>query len=389
MSVYKPKNSPFYHYDFQWRGARFHGSTGEADRRKAEAVERAEKQRLKDAAARGGDPSRAMAFDIAADRYWIEAGQHADSASEIEVNLARLVEWIGKDRRLDDITDDLVARLVARRRGEFRWGKPKLGLVSNAQVNRSVTQLLRRIMVRAQTIWKVPLPDQPKWSSHMLPERERVRELRHDEEARIEEAERDDYRPARLFAQATGLRRREVVGLTWPQVDWSGGVIRVVGKGDRDHALPITPEITAILWPLRGHHPTAVFTYMAMRSRTCPRSGKTFRRGQRYPITYEGWGTYFGRLTKRAGIEDLTTHDLRHTSATRTLRASGNLRAVQAMLGHSSIRTTQRYTHAALDDVAAAMRARASADESRQAEGGHGENDTAAANPGKVPKRRG
>jgi hypothetical protein len=46
MSVYKPQGSPFYHFDFQWKGARFHGSTKRTDRREAQAVERAEKERV-------------------------------------------------------------------------------------------------------------------------------------------------------------------------------------------------------------------------------------------------------------------------------------------------------------------------------------------------------
>ena len=51
-------------------------------------------------------------------------------------------------------------------------------------------------------------------------------------------------------------------------------------------------------------------------------------------------------------------HDLRHTGATRTLRASKNLRAVQGMLGHADIKTTMRYAHALVDDVAETMTAR-------------------------------
>jgi hypothetical protein len=51
MSVYKRPDSPYYHYDFQWRHSRFHGSTGETDRRKAEAFERTEKERVKRQAA--------------------------------------------------------------------------------------------------------------------------------------------------------------------------------------------------------------------------------------------------------------------------------------------------------------------------------------------------
>src|SRR2546426_657345 len=88
------------------------------------------------------------------------------------------------------------------------------------------------------------------------------------------------------LAHLVGLRRREVVSLTWSQVDWAAGIIRVIQKGDKPHVIPITPEVTDILWPLRGHHETHVFTFMAKRTRTCAKSGNRYERGTRYPISY-------------------------------------------------------------------------------------------------------
>ena len=308
-----------------------------------------------------------MSFDIAADRYWMEAGQHSKE-TDLEPNIARLVEWIGADTPLAEIHDDMLARLVARRRAEPRRGTPKFGLVSAATVNRTVTQLLRRILTRARKKWRIPLSVEPDWAGHILKEpAERTRELRFDEEAAIESVERVDYRPARLLAQATGLRRREVVSLTWSQVDWGAGIIRVVQKGDKPHVIPITTEITDILLPLRGHHHTHVFTFVAKRTRTCAKSGNRYERGTRYPITYQGWGTTFARTRKKAGVEDFRIHDLRHTGATRTLRASKNLRAVKEMLGHTDIKTTMRYAHALVDDVAEAMIARVADEAARRA----------------------
>ncbi|MDF2621444.1 MAG: integrase family protein [Xanthobacteraceae bacterium] len=368
MSVYKREDSPYYHFDFQRRGVRFYGSTGETSRREAEAFERAEKERVKAALARGAGASARMSIDDAAGRYWTEVGQHTTNAEDLDRELAELVATIGASTALGDIDDNTLAACVARRRGTFRFGKPELGLVSPATVNRGFTQILRRIFMRARKVWKIALPDEPDWSGHMLKEpRERVRELRLDEEIAYEDVEWDDYRPVRLFAQATGLRRREVVSLTWPQVDWAAGIIRVVGKGDKPHVVPITPEITELLWPLRGHDPVHVFTFVAKRTRRCGKTGKRYVRGTRYPVTYWGWGTRFARDKEKAGIEDLKIHDLRHTSATRTLRASKNLRAVKEMLGHSDIKTTMRYAHALTDDIADAMKARHADEATRRA----------------------
>lgn len=364
MSVYRPKNSKYFLFDFQRGGVRFHGSTEQTEEREAKRVEKAEikkaEARVKTARKAKGGP---MTMNAAADRYYVEVGQHTASAAETAANLERLVLWIGEDTPIAEISDETLSRLVARRRGEHRRNaareqgkggkkRPPLGLVSPAQVNRSVTQVLRRVLTRARKVWKEPLPDEPNWTAHMLKEpRERVRELRHEEEAQLEAVERDDYRAPRLFAQITGLRRREVASLTWPQVDFDGEVIRVVGKGDKPHVLPITPELHALLWPLRGHHETHVFTYVCRRTRLCPRSKRRFEKGLRYPVTYEGLATALGRSIKKAGLVDFHVHDLRHTAASRFQRANKNLRLTQQLLNHSSPKMTVRYAHVDDDDM--------------------------------------
>ena len=82
MSVYKRKDSPHYHYDFQVRGRRFHGSTGRQSRREAEAVERAEREKAKALFRRGPDNAAILTLDDAAGRYWREVGQHHACADE-------------------------------------------------------------------------------------------------------------------------------------------------------------------------------------------------------------------------------------------------------------------------------------------------------------------
>lgn len=136
----------------------------------------------------------------------------------------------------------------------------------------------------------------------------------------------------------------------------------MVGKGDKPHVLPITSEVEELLRAQAGHHPERVFTYECKRTRTCARSKKKLVRGERYPITAQGLATHMRRTIIKAGIRDLRPmHDFRHTAATRTLRATGNLRLVQNLLGHSSPATTAKYAHATLDDILEGM-LKASAD---------------------------
>jgi hypothetical protein len=117
MSVYKPKGSPFYHFDFQRRGRRFHGSTKRTDRREAQAVERAERERAKQSASTSAATSASVALDHVIGRYWAEVGQHHAGADNTWRDLARLIDYFGAAKRLDAITGDDVAKLVAWRRG--------------------------------------------------------------------------------------------------------------------------------------------------------------------------------------------------------------------------------------------------------------------------------
>jgi integrase len=285
MSVFERAGRPGYYFEFEVGGERFRGSTGCNDRRSAEAWERAEKARVK-AALVGSKASPSMTMDAAADRYWTEVGQHSRE-NDLAANLERLVLWIGQSTPISDVNNDLVARLVARRRADIKQnaaagavkdGQGRPVLVSPRTVNRTITALLRRILTRARKAWEIALRE-PDWSSHMLKEpEERVRELSFSEEERLFEALRPDYRPITLFALTLGLRRQTIVSMTWPQVDWPAGEIRVQGKGDKWQTLPITPEVTAILWPLyvaRDRGEPAVFNYASERTRTCAKGASS------------------------------------------------------------------------------------------------------------------
>jgi integrase len=192
----------------------------------------------------------------------------------------------------------------------------------------------------------------------MLPEpKERVREMSHSEEKSLFEKLRADYQPVVRFAMQSGCRLCEIVpgkefpGLRWPDVDWSGRKITVLGKGRVLGTIPISPGVRELLFPLQGNHREFVFTYVAQKTR----DGRL--RGERYPITREGLKTEWRRAKLDAKLLDYRFHDNRHTAATGILRATGNLKAVQKLLRHSDVSTTAKYAHALIDDVRDAMEA--------------------------------
>jgi integrase len=343
MPVYRKHGKSEYTYDFQFHGRRFSGTTGTGNKRQAQRIldekRREVREQFRQAAVFIAEGP--MSLEIAASRYWHEVGQHLANADNCFRFMGWLLEHFGKHIMLDRITDSMVAAMVSTRRGDG---------VSNATVNRTATVPLRGIMTRAKKTWKVPVADID-WSRHLLKEpKERVREASEDEERRLLAAMRDDYAPAVRFAILTGCRRMEIVDLAWSRVDFFGKTITVVGKGDKSRILPMTDAVCDLLLPLRGHHSTAVFTYVAKRTNR----RLALVRGKRYPITMEGFKTAWRRYREKSGVENFRFHDTRHTAATRTLRA-GNLKVVQRMLGHEDITTTAKYAHALIEDMRVAM----------------------------------
>ncbi|MER8806073.1 site-specific integrase [Mesorhizobium australicum] len=339
MSVFKRPGQSEYSYDFHYRRQRFSGPTGCTSKREAEKVEEAERTRLKGLQF---DASKPLAFRAAAAQYWNEVGQfhrnHVDTLRALEW----LQEQIGAATIISAINDATVAKAVAKRRGEA---------VSPATVNRSVCEVLRAILRRARRTWKQSVTD-IEWKDHFLKEpQERVREATADEEAKFMASIRGDYEPALRFALLSGCRRAEIVGMEWPHVDFFNREFRVTGKGDKTRSIPMTEAMFTLLWSLKDHHKTAVFTYVVKR----PRSGAI--KGSRVPITMEGFKTEWRRTKGRAGVEDYRFHDNRHTAATRLVRATGNLKMAQKLLGHTELATTSRYSHVTKDDLRAAMEA--------------------------------
>ncbi|MGR9471008.1 tyrosine-type recombinase/integrase [Rhizobium leguminosarum] len=366
MSVYKPKSSPFYQYDFQLDGHRFNGTTKARNKRDAEAIERQAREQAREAVKQLRTTGKMpLTIDMAVGRYYLEKGQHRDNPEKVFASLERLVSYFGKHKRMDQIDDAAIIDLVAYRRKQPRWGKFKLKngnvkTVANGTINREVLVPLKTIFRRARLMWKFHLPDEPHWKEHWLKEPpERVRELHGHEGEALDRSVREDYRPWRDFLHISARRLSESL-IRWPDVNWEAGEITTEGKGGRKVWTPITPSIRAILESCRGHHPEFVFTFVAQRTR----DGRIA--GQRYPITKGGAVGQWRRDRARSGVEDFRIHDHRHDRATKLLRQERNLKLVQRALNHANITTTAKYAHVMDDEVASALeRSAKSRNESR------------------------
>ena len=139
---------------------------------------------------------------------------------------------------------------------------------------------------------------------------------------------------------ATGLRVSELVALTLSQVSLTQGVVRVIGKGDKERLVPLGEE--AVSWInryLAEGRPTLV------KRRSTDAVFTTARGG---PMTRQAFWHNLKRHARIGGIQTvLSPHTLRHAFATHLLNHGADLRVVQMLLGHADLSTTQIYTHVA------------------------------------------
>ena len=135
---------------------------------------------------------------------------------------------------------------------------------------------------------------------------------------------------------ATGLRVSELVNLARGDVNLKIGYVRCVGKGNKERIVPLGS--VAVGW---------LQHYLDARED----DARALFPGQHgRPLTRAAFWQLIKRMAARAGIlKDISPHTLRHSFATHLLERGADLRAIQEMLGHSSITTTQIYTHVSTD----------------------------------------
>lgn len=335
------KRGENWHYDFQLRNHRFCGSTEIKERREAERW-LAQFKELKLVELKELDGKSPMSFSAAATRWWNDKGQIRKDKNDIERSIAWLQENIGSKTALLSIDNNIIAQLVSKRRSAG---------VANGTVNRTVTEPLRAIIKYAEFIGQ-PVK-RIAWRDLILKEAaERVREMGPEEEERLFACLRLDYHPIVKFLLASGIRRAEACKLEWKDVDLNSATITVRGKGDTVDRRPLSNTALAILQGELGNHPKRVFTFV-VQSRGWAGQAK----GSRKPIAPDTLSTAYWKAREAAGLEDLRLHDIRHTTASRVVRATGNLMAASKVLGHKRITTTQRYAHLAAEDVRAALNA--------------------------------
>jgi integrase/recombinase XerD len=148
--------------------------------------------------------------------------------------------------------------------------------------------------------------------------------------------QRDDAMLELLYA--TGLRVSELVGLTVPQLDLRRGVVRVQGKGAKERLVPMVFRAVEKLQLYLQHVRPVLLKGQKTPRLFLNRSGKGLSR--------QGFWKILKGYARQIGLPaHLSPHTLRHSFATHLLWQGADLRALQLMLGHADISTTQIYTH--------------------------------------------
>ncbi len=139
---------------------------------------------------------------------------------------------------------------------------------------------------------------------------------------------------------ASGLRVSELVSVRFAHVNTNQGVIRILGKGNRERLIPLGDESVKWLAEFVGG-PRAEILLERQTDYLFPT-----RRGDR--MTRQAFWHIIKRYAAKAGVQkELSPHTLRHAFATHLLNRGADLRVVQMLLGHSDLSTTQIYTHVA------------------------------------------
>ncbi|HLA89150.1 MAG TPA: site-specific tyrosine recombinase XerD [Gemmatimonadaceae bacterium] len=264
-----------------------------------------------------------------------DEGASARTLEAYQRDLARLAEWA--------TVKGLTApeRLTPHFLREFVYHLKDIGL-SPASIRRSIsaTRTYFKFLLgegRLQSDPSERLEAPKKW--HTLPEVLTVDEVRRLLAA-VSVDEPLVFRDRALLelAYAAGLRVSEWITLGLQDVRLDDGVVRVFGKGSKERLVPIGRSAIG-----------AVGMYLRETRNRLERGegkGRLFLNARGRPLSRMGAWKILRKYVERAGIEKrVSPHTLRHSFATHLLEGGADLRAVQEMLGHADISTTQIYTH--------------------------------------------
>ncbi len=143
---------------------------------------------------------------------------------------------------------------------------------------------------------------------------------------------------------ASGLRVSELVALRMHELSLTEGLVRTMGKGSKERIVPVAPLAVHLVRRYMNESRPEFERYTGEDAIFLTRFGRAFSRG--------GFWSVLKRYARLAGLPEGTSpHTLRHSFATHLLSGGADLRAIQEMLGHASLSTTEIYTHVSVEEL--------------------------------------
>ena len=270
------------------------------------------------------------------DAVWLERGLSANTLAAYRADLTALARWLA-ERRVPivatsraDLQDFIAWRVRA-------GARPRSTARQLSSFRRFFRYLVREGGITEDPTAQIAMPKIGRSLPKSLTEEE-VEALLGAPVVSDPLGNRDRTMLEVLYA--TGLRVSELVNLQHGQINLNQGVIRILGKGNRERLIPLGEE--AVRWLMEFEH--------GARGEILLERQTDFlfptRRGDR--MTRQAFWHIIKRYARKAGISKaLSPHTLRHAFATHLLNHGADLRVVQMLLGHSDLSTTQIYTHVA------------------------------------------
>ncbi len=200
--------------------------------------------------------------------------------------------------------------------------------IKPSTINRCLA-ILRKMLNLAVEWGYLPENQKPKFRLFSEKDNRKERILTWDEETRLFQASAPHLRTILAVALHAGMRLGEILGLTWTQVDFKKGLIHVERtKSGLSRLVPINSSLYGVLAAARGQNDSPL-VFLNVKTQRPLGSVKTA----------------FLAACRRAGITGLRFHDLRHTFASRLIESGADIITVKELLGHSSVKITERYTH--------------------------------------------
>ena len=270
------------------------------------------------------------------DAVWMERGLSPNTLAAYRADLIALSRWLAQRNLVLARTGraDVLAFIAARAAGGSR---PRSTARQLSSFRRFFRYLMREGVVREDPTAQIAMPRIGRSLPKSLTEAE-VESLLLAPTVGDPLGNRDRTMLEVLYA--TGLRVSELVSLRVDQVNLTQGVLRVLGKGNRERLIPLGEEAVRWLTGFIGS-PRAEILLERSTDYLFPT-----RRGDR--MTRQAFWHIIKRYARKASVDhDLSPHTLRHAFATHLLNHGADLRVVQMLLGHSDLSTTQIYTHVA------------------------------------------